>query len=68
MSEQGVIIVSWQDIDEMVGTLYQKLKGENIDKVVGISRGGLIPGIMLSHKLNAGFEPLEWQEGVINGF
>ena len=36
MSEQGVIIVSWQDIDEMVGTLYQKLKGENIDKVVGI--------------------------------
>ena len=59
MSEQGVIIVSWQDIDEMVGTLYQKLKDENIDKVVGISRGGLIPGIMLSHKLNAGFEPLE---------
>ena len=59
MSEQGVIIVSWQDIDEMVGTLYQKLKGENIDKVVGISRGGLIPGIMLSHKHNSGNEPLE---------
>ena len=37
-----------------------KLKGiENIDKVVGISRGGLIPGVMLSHRLNAGFEPLE---------
>ena len=29
--------------------------------MVGISRGGLIPGVMLSHKLNAGFEPLEWQ-------
>ena len=61
MSEHGVIIVSWQDIDEMVETLYQKLKDENIDKVVGISRGGLIPGVMLSHKLDAGFEPLEWQ-------
>ena len=32
-----------------------------IDKVVGISRGGLIPGVMLSHWLGAGFEPLEWQ-------
>ena len=29
--------------------------------MVGISRGGLIPGIMLSHYLDAGFEPLEWQ-------
>ena len=57
----GNIIVSWNDIDEMVENLYQKLKEENIDKVVGISRGGLIPGVMLSHKLNAGFEPLEWQ-------
>ena len=30
-------------------------------QVVGISRGGLIPGVMLSHWLDAGFEPLEWQ-------
>ena len=29
--------------------------------MVGISRGGLIPGVMLSHWLGSGFEPLEWQ-------
>ena len=57
----GKIFISWADIDEMIEDLYQKLKDENIDKVVGISRGGLIPGVMLSHRLNAGFEPLEWQ-------
>ena len=34
----GNIIVSWNDIDEMVENLYQKLKEENIDKVVGISK------------------------------
>ena len=57
----GKIYISWTDIDEMVEELYQQLKDKNIDKVVGISRGGLIPGVMLSHRLNAGFEPLEWQ-------
>ena len=57
----GKIYISWNDVDEMVDDLYHKLKDENIDKVVGISRGGLIPGVMLSHRLNAGFEPLEWQ-------
>ena len=57
----GKIYISWADIDEMVEDLYQQLKDKNIDKVVGISRGGLIPGVMLSHRLNAGFEPLEWQ-------
>ncbi len=53
----GKVYISWDDVDEMVEDLYHKLKDENIDKVVGISRGGLIPGVMLSHKLNAGFEP-----------
>lgn len=57
----GKIYISWNDVDEMIESLYEQLKNENIDKVVGISRGGLIPGVMLSHRLNAGFEPLEWQ-------
>ena len=61
MTDVEKLYVTWEDIDILVYKLYKKLKDENIDKVVGISRGGLIPGIMLSHKLNAGFEPLEWQ-------
>ena len=61
MTDVEKLYVTWEDIDILVYKLYKKLKDENIDKVVGISRGGLIPGVMLSHKLNAGFEPLEWQ-------
>ena len=57
----GKIFISWNDVDEMVFKLYKQLKDQDIDKVVGISRGGLIPGVMLSHWLGAGFEPLEWQ-------
>ena len=55
------LYVSWEEINELVFKLYKELKDQDIDKVVGISRGGLIPGVMLSHWLNAGFEPLEWQ-------
>ena len=54
----GKIFISWNDVDEMVFKLYKLLKDQDIDKVVGISRGGLIPGVMLSHWLGAGFEPL----------
>ena len=55
------LFVTWDEIDQLVFKLYKQLKDQDIDKVVGISRGGLIPGVMLSHWLDAGFEPLEWQ-------
>ena len=55
------LFVTWDEIDQLVFKLYKQLKDQDIDKVVGISRGGLIPGVMLSHWLGAGFEPLEWQ-------
>ena len=55
------LYVTWEEVNELVFKLYKELEHEQIDKVVGISRGGLIPGVMLSHWLNAGFEPLEWQ-------
>ena len=55
------LYITWEDVDNLVDNLYYKLEDQGIDKVVGVARGGLIPGVMLSHKLNAGFEPLEWQ-------
>ena len=54
------LFVTWDEVDQLVFKLYKQLKDQDIDKVVGISRGGLIPGVMLSHWLDAGFEPLEW--------
>lgn len=34
------------------------------DKIIGISRGGLIPGVVLSHRLNLPFVPLEWSKKI----
>ena len=37
-----------------------KIESDNFipDVVVGISRGGLIPGVMISHKLGIPFKPV----------
>lgn len=37
-----------------------KNSGKKYDKVVGIMRGGLIPGVCISHALNLPFETLKW--------
>lgn len=34
--------------------------GEEFDLIVGLSRGGLLPGIIFSHLLNTPFKPLEY--------
>ena len=41
--------------------LATRISERNYKKIVGISRGGLIPGIILSHALDIPFEPLQWQ-------
>lgn len=54
-------IVTWDDVRAKVWVLFEQLQDEPIDLIVGISRGGLIPGVMLSHKLDVPFTPLQWQ-------
>jgi uncharacterized protein len=43
--------ISWQEIDGMVALLADQLQTANIDVVLGVSRSGLIPAVMLSHIL-----------------
>ena len=47
------IYLSWDDISQLVDTLCEKIITEqpNIDSVFGLKRGGLIPAVMISHKL-----------------
>ena len=47
------IYLSWDDINDLVDTLCEKIITEqpNIDSVFGLKRGGLIPAVMVSHKL-----------------
>jgi len=47
------IYLSWDDVNDLVTTLCEKIITEqpNIDSVFGLKRGGLIPAVMVSHKL-----------------
>ena len=47
------LIYSWGDINDLVDDLCEIIIKElpNIDSVSGIERGGLIPAVMISHKL-----------------
>ena len=48
------IFLSWDDIHNLVDILCEKIITElpNIDSVHGVNRGGLIPAVLISHKLN----------------
>ena len=48
------IYLSWDDTIDLVDKLCEKLITEqpNIDSVFGLKRGGLIPAVMVSHKLD----------------
>ena len=47
------IYLSWDDVHGLVDTLCEKIITDlpNIDSVFGLKRGGLIPAVMISHKL-----------------
>ena len=51
------IYLSWGDMVDLVDTICEKIVTElpNIDSVYGIPRGGLIPAVMVSHKLGLPF-------------
>jgi hypoxanthine phosphoribosyltransferase len=48
------IYLSWDDTINLVDKLCEKIITEqpNIDSVFGLKRGGLIPAVMVSHKLS----------------
>ena len=50
---ENKIYLSWDDISQLVEKLCEKIITEqpNIDSVFGLKRGGLIPAVMVSHKL-----------------
>lgn len=48
------VYLSWDDISILVEDLCNTIKqsGAQIKSITGIQRGGLIPAVMISHKLN----------------
>ena len=44
-------IVTWDDLDRMVGELAERLRSESFDLMLAITRGGLVPAGMLAYRL-----------------
>ena len=46
-------IISWSDYDELVSSIASQLSDWEPDAIVGLTRGGLVPAVSLSHRYNA---------------
>ena len=57
----GNIDISWDTIEQQVKNASSYLETQNIDLLVGIIRGGLIPATMISHQTNIPMTTLDWQ-------
>ena len=44
-------IVTWNALDELVAGLAERLRGEEFDLLLAITRGGLVPAGMLAYRL-----------------
>ena len=64
MSEYKLYI-TWDDMRALVYHIFDEIEKQHgleyYNHIVGISRGGLIPGVILSHMLGTSFTPLVWQ-------
>jgi uncharacterized protein len=44
-------IVSWDELDRLVGMLAERLAGQRFDVLLAITRGGMVPAGMLAYRL-----------------
>ena len=54
IAKRNKIPLEWEEIDRLVDVLCEKIITQipSIDSVMGLPRGGLIPAVMVSHRLD----------------
>jgi len=54
IAKRNKIPLEWEEIDRLVDILCEKIITQipSIDSVMGLPRGGLIPAVMVSHRLD----------------
>jgi len=55
------IKLSWEDVDNILTYIGSQLLKTDYKTILAVSRGGLIPGTILSHKLNLPLKTVTWQ-------
>lgn len=51
MTERELHQLSWAELDQLVDLLARRLEGQAFEAVVGIARSGLVPAVVLAHRL-----------------
>ena len=54
MSKKNKTFISWSEINDLLDDIQRQIKdsGEKFEMIAGVTRGGLVPAVMLSHRLN----------------
>lgn len=65
--KQSLVNPSWHDIHVACYNLAHQVRQYDIDYVIGITRGGLIPAVIISHILNKPVLPIDYSSQQGNG-
>lgn len=53
--------ITWEHYDEMLNKLYRRVQDQNYDMIIGVTRGGLVPAVHLSHLLGVPMATVQYQ-------
>lgn len=55
--------ITWGKLDTYVNQIIDDIETSSIEftKIVGVARGGCVPGVMISNRLNIPFDSILWQ-------
>lgn len=59
------LFLTWEDIQKDINTLCDKLKTRKFQFISGLPRGGLIPAVLISHKLDITYKSLSLSKAIM---
>jgi uncharacterized protein len=58
------LYLSWEDIENDINILCNKIKERKFQFITGLPRGGLIPAVLISHKLDITYKSLNLSKAI----
>ena len=59
----SAIHIQWEALEDLMSTVSRDIAESSIEftKIIGVARGGCVPGVILSNRLNIPFDSILWQ-------
>jgi len=67
MSKKNKTFISWSEINELLDVIQKQIKdsGEKFEMIAGVTRGGLVPAVMLSHRLDLPMMAITTEDAIL---